>query len=72
MAEHLLTYPSVVAKPRFHKFLRFKGLQLPPEFEVACIRLLESAEERLPQDQVCVLNTPHVLRSSMHEAVSIT
>lgn len=66
------TYPGVVAKPRFHKLLRFQRLQLPAEFKVACVCLLESAEECLPQDQVCVLNTPHVLRNSMHEAVSIT
>lgn len=66
------TYPGVVAKPCFHKLLRFQGLQLPSEFKVARVRLLESAEECLPQDQVRVLNTPHVLRSSMHEAVAIT
>lgn len=68
----IIPIPGIIAKPRFHKFLRFKRLQLPAEFKVACIRLLEGAEECLPQDQICVLNTPHVLRSSVHEAVSIT
>lgn len=66
------TYPGVVAKPSFHEFLGLKRLQLPAEFKVARIRLLEGAEERLPQDQVCVLNTPHVLGSRVHEAVSVT
>lgn len=67
-----ITYPSVVAKSRFHKLLGSQGFQLPAEFEVPCVRLLEGAVEGLPQDQVRVLNAPHVLTSGVHEAISIT
>lgn len=66
------TYPSVIAEPRLHEFLRFQGLELPAEFEVACVCLLERAEEGFPQNQVCVLDAPQVLTSGMHEAVTVT
>lgn len=66
------TYPSVVAESCFHKLLRFQRLQLPAELKVPCVCLLKGAEEGLPQDQIRVLNTPHVLTGCMHETVSIT
>lgn len=66
------SYHGGVSESSLGELLRLEQLCLEASFEDARVSFFQNTMESFPKNQVCVLNTQHVLRGCMKQTVPIS